>query len=287
MRRIAPLVDSVLITGAGSFASSFIKRLLNDSEYERVCVFSRGELNQMKLREKFDNDERLRFFLGDICSKDRLRIAMRGIKDVVHSAALKDIAACHYNSTECVRINIGGTSNVIEAAAEAGVERMVTLSTDKAANPVSIYGTSKLAAEQITLAANHTYGEYGPRFTASRYGNCTGSARSVVPRWRAALATGGEIFLTDPRCTRFHMTQQEAVQLVLDALDHGPLDRPLIPVLPGYRLADLAEAMGIEDPTIIGLPDYEKLNETMDGNNYSHFGKMLSVEELREILKSV
>lgn len=277
----------ILITGAGSFASSFIKRLLNDSEYRRICIFSRGELNQMKIRDQFGNDERLRFFLGDICSKDRLRIAMRGIKDVVHSAALKDIAACHYNSTECVRINIGGTSNVIEAAAEAGVERMVTLSTDKAANPVSIYGTSKLAAEQITLAANHTYGERGPRFTATRYGNITGSARSVVPRWRSALAAGSEIFLTDPNVTRFHMFQHEAAQLVLDALDHGPLDRPMTPVLPAYRLGDLAEAMGINNPTITGLPDYEKLHETMDGNAYSHFGKMLSVEELKEILTCV
>ena len=277
----------MLITGAGSFAKHFVKRLLSNGELDRICIYSRGEDNQSKLRDFCNNDERLRFFLGDIRDKDRLRVAMRGVTTVVHSAAIKDISSCYYNSTEAVRTNVQGTVNVIEVAAETGVGKMVTLSTDKAANPVSIYGTSKLMAEQLTLAANHTYGILGPKFTAVRYGNISGSARSVIPRWREALKEGREIFITDPNVTRFHMYQEESVQLVLDALYHYPPDKPLIPDLPAYRLGDLAEAMGVYNPTIIGLPNYEKLHESMDGISYSDKARRLSIDELKDVLKRV
>jgi UDP-N-acetylglucosamine 4,6-dehydratase len=277
----------MLITGAGSFAKAFVKRLLEDREYHRIAIYSRGEQNQMEMREMFDNDPRLRFFLGDIRDRERLRVAMRGIKTVVHSAAIKDIASCYYNSTEATKTNIDGTINVIDAAAEAGVQKMVTLSSDKAADPKSVYGTSKLLAEQLTLAANHTYGPLGPRYTSTRYGNISGSARSVIPKWRKALAEGREICITDPDVTRFHMFQEEAVQLVLDSISHGSTEEPSIPDLPAYRLSDLAEAMGVKEYKIIGLPDYEKLHETMDGIAYSNEARRLSIPELKEILKQV
>ena len=277
----------MLITGAGSFAKAFVKRLLEDREYHRICIFSRGEQNQMEMRAMFNNDPRLRFFLGDIRDRERLRVAMRGVKVVVHSAAIKDIASCYYNSTEAVKTNIDGTINVIDAAAEAGVQKMVTLSSDKAADPCSVYGTSKLMAEQLTLAANHTYGIQGPRYMAVRYGNITGSARSVVPKWREALAEGREICITDPDVTRFHMYQEQAVELVLETIYCGSTERAAIPELPAFRLADLAEAMGITDAKIIGLPDYEKPHETMDGKVYSDQVRRLTISELKEILKRV
>ena len=277
----------MLITGCGSFAKAFVERLLQDRKYNRICIYSRGEQNQMEMREMFGNDPRLRFFLGDIRDRDRLKVAMRGISTVVHSAAIKDIASCYYNSTEAVRTNVEGTSNVIEVAATSGVLKMVTLSSDKAANPCSIYGTSKLMAEQLTLAANHTHGPLGTRFTAVRYGNISGSARSVIPKWRKALAEGREICITDPEVTRFHMWQEEAVQLVLDSISHGSTEEPSIPDLPAYKLSDLAEAMGIEKPTITGLPDYEKPHETMDGVTYSNEVRRLTVKELKEILERV
>jgi UDP-N-acetylglucosamine 4,6-dehydratase len=186
-----------------------------------------------------------------------------------------------------VRTNVEGTSNVIEVAATSGVLKMVTLSSDKAANPCSIYGTSKLLAEQLTLSANHTHGPLGTRFTAVRYGNISGSARSVIPKWRKALAEGREICITDPEVTRFHMFQEEAVQLVLDSIAYGSTEAPSIPDLPAYKLSDLAEAMGIKEYKIIGLPDYEKRHETMDGITDSSQARRLSVDELKEILKRV
>jgi UDP-N-acetylglucosamine 4,6-dehydratase len=277
----------MLITGSGSFAKAFVRQLLQGREYNRICIYSRGEQNQMEMREMFNNDPRLRFFLGDIRDRERLKVAMRGISTVVHSAAIKDIASCYYNSTEAVRTNVEGTSNVIEVAATSGVLKMVTLSSDKAANPCSIYGTSKLLAEQLTLSANHTHGPLGTRFTAVRYGNISGSARSVIPKWRKALAEGREICITDPEVTRFHMFQEEAVQLVLDSIAYGSTEAPSIPDLPAYKLSDLAEAMGIKEYKIIGLPDYEKRHETMDGITDSSQARRLSVDELKEILKRV
>jgi len=277
----------MLITGAGSFARAFVKHLLREGEYNRICLYSRNEHNQAMFREEFEDDPRLRFFLGDIADRERLKVAMRGVKTIVHSAAQKRIESCFYNSSQVVKTNVMGTLNVIEIAAEAGVCKMVTLSSDKATNPISIYGTSKLMAESLTLSANHTYGESGPRYMSVRYGNIMNSAGSVIPRWKKSLEEGKKIFITDPNATRFAMMQEEAVSLVISTLANGSTKEPTIPDLPAYRLGDLARAMGIERLIKIGLPDYEKLHESLDGETDSSQARRLSINELREMIKSI
>lgn len=281
-------MSGILITGgSGAFGKAFVNHLLDNSDHDRICIYSRGEAKQAEMRDHFGDDERLRFFIGDIRNKDRLRVAMCGINDVIHAAALKRIETCFYNSSEVVQTNVIGTLNVIEAAAAESVDRVVTLSSDKAYKSISIYGHSKAMAESITLSANHTYGEYGPKYSAVRYGNIINSTLSVIPKWRNAILAGKEIYITDPDCTRFSMLQEEAVQLVLDTLEKMPPDKPAIPILSAYRVGDMAEAMGIKNPNIIGLPIFEKLHEGMEDGNYSNTARRLTIAELKEILKNV
>lgn len=281
-------MSSILITGAtGAFGKAFVNELLCGDTYDRICIYSRGEAKQAQMRDEFDDDDRLRWFIGDVRDKDRLRQALNGIDHVVHAAALKRIETCFYNSEEVTKTNVLGTLNVINNAVENKVKRVVTLSSDKAYNPVSIYGFSKAMAEHITLNANHTYGKTGPIFTAVRYGNILNSTGSVIPKWFDAKNNGRQIYLTDPDCTRFSMYQEEAVKLVIDAIETDQTDKPLIPILPAYRLGDLAEAMEINDYQIIGLPVYEKMHECMDHDNCSQFARRLSIDELKSMIKDI
>jgi UDP-N-acetylglucosamine 4,6-dehydratase len=294
---------SILVTGGtGFFGRHFVRRLLaihpamtltdgrtsqllsNPAYYSRICIYSRDEHKQAQMREEFANDKRLRFFIGDVRDGDRLARAMVGVDDVVHAAALKRIEVGHYNPDEMVKTNVLGTMHVIEACFVAGVGRCVYLSSDKAYQPISAYGHSKALAESLVLAANGMFGEDGPRFAVTRYGNVAGSTGSVIPIWRTSTST---LRITDPDCTRFWMTSDEAVDLVLKALDEMPT-RVLVPELPAYRLGDLAAVIAPNrDWRLAGLGEYEKMHESMAEGITSDRARRLTREELQERLRSV
>jgi UDP-N-acetylglucosamine 4,6-dehydratase len=272
-------MKSVLITGgSGSFGQAFTERVLQDKSVERVAILSRGEHAQAEMRDRF-SDPRLRFFIGDVRDRNRLLRAFRGVDVVIHAAALKRIEVGHYNPTEMVATNINGAMNVIEAATDAGVNKVVALSTDKAYQPISPYGQSKALAETLFRNAY----QHGPIFAVTRYGNVWGSTGSVVPRWKNILRSADTVPVTDPEVTRFFMTMDEAVDLVLDTIRTMRGGELNIPTLPAYRLGDLAEAMGAK-MNIIGLPEYEKRHEGMCDGNTSDKARRMSVEELRGIL---
>jgi FlaA1/EpsC-like NDP-sugar epimerase len=278
-------MKSVLITGgSGAFGTAFVKMLLKYEGVRRIVVFSRGEHRQAEMaRVIADPDQRLRLFIGDVRDRDRLRRAMEGVNVVIHAAALKRIEVGAYNPLEVMKTNILGSANVIEAATDAGVEKLVALSSDKAFEPVSAYGTSKAFAESLFLAANNTRGNYGPRFAVVRYGNVWNSTGSVVPTWRKILQTSDTVPMTDPECTRFFMTMFEAVDLVLETADHMKGGEIAIPRLPAYRLGDLAEAMGAK-MDIRGLPAFEKLHESMGPGNSSDRARRMTIAELKDAL---
>jgi UDP-N-acetylglucosamine 4,6-dehydratase len=269
---------SILITGGtGSFGQAFVRRLLADDVTGRICIFSRGEHAQADMRARFNDNPRLRFFIGDVRDRDRLRRAMEGVETVVHAAALKRIEVGHYNPAEMVKTNVMGAINVIEAAQDASVGRVLALSTDKAFQPVSAYGHSKALAECLMLAAN---GGSGPALAVVRYGNIAGSAGSVIPKWRGLLQGGDIVQVTDPDCTRFWMTIGEAVDLVLRTLGHMGGGELVVPDLPAYRLGDLAVAMGAE-MNVVGLGGWEKRHESLKAGNASDQARRMTVDELR------
>ena len=272
----------MLITGGtGAFGQAFVKNLLESDHSRRICIYSRDEYKQFLMKEKF-NDDRLRFFIGDVRDKERLTRAMRGVSTVVHAAALKRIEVGKYNPGEMVKTNVLGTMNVIEASQDArGVRKVVYLSSDKAWQPVSAYGHSKALGEALMLAANDQVGPDGPAYACTRYGNVAGSTGSVIPRWRAAT---GKVQITDPDCSRFWMYMDQAVFLVLQTIDNNV--KLAIPSLPAFRLGDLAEAMGLEYD-VIGLPAHEKLHEGMCDGNTSDMARRMSVNELKFALERV
>lgn len=269
-------MKSVLVTGGtGSFGRAFVRRLLQDNTVDRIAVLSRGEHAQADMSAEFGSD-RLRFFIGDVRDRDRLRRAFAGVDTVIHAAALKRIEVGRYNPTEMVKTNIDGTINVVEAALDADVKKVVYLSSDKAWQPISPYGQSKALAESIVLNAY----QGRTRFAVTRYGNVWCSQGSVAPKWSSMT---GPVPVTDPDATRFFMTMDEAVGLVLDTaltMRGGELK---IPTLPAFRLGDLAEAMG-RDTRIIGLPEWEKKHEGMCEGNTSDKARRMTIAELREAL---
>jgi len=279
-------VRSVLVTGGtGSFGRAFVPRVLGLGA-ERVCVFSRSEHTQAAMRDEYNEDERLRWFIGDVRDRDRLRRAMEGIETIVHAAALKRIEVGHYNPIEMVKTNVLGAINVIEAAQDAGVEKVVGLSSDKAYQPVSPYGTSKALAESLLLAANNTRGKSGPIFAVCRYGNVAGSAGSVIPKWREILKSVATVPVTDPDCTRFWMTMGEAVDLVTHTIETMRGGEMVIPKLPAYRLEDLVDAMGAT-MDIRGLNGFEKKHEGMRDGLTSDMARRMTVDELRTGLEAI
>jgi FlaA1/EpsC-like NDP-sugar epimerase len=280
-------LNSVLITGgSGSFGRAFTKLLLEQG-VQRICVLSRGELRQAEMCKEFSDDPRLRFFIGDVRDRDRLRRAMEGCDTVIHAAALKRIEVGFYNPIEMCKTNVYGTMNVIEAAQDAAIERVVMLSTDKAWQPVSAYGHSKALAESLVLAANHTRGNYGPIFAVTRYGNIACSSGSVIPTWRALQAGGVDVVpVTDPACTRFWMTLDDATALVLQTVRTMRGGELVTPELPAYRLGDLADAMDVE-MDIKGLRPWEKLHEGMRDGLTSDRAYRMSVQELKTRLAHV
>ena len=277
---------NVLITGgAGFFGRGFARKALALGA-ERVCIFSRGEYAQHLMRQEFGNDPRLRFFVGDVRDVDRLTWAMRGCDLVVHGAALKRVEVGQNNPTEMRKTNVGGAENVVQAARRAVVRKVVALSTDKAFDPANTYGKTKALAEDIFLSANAEQGGLDPIFAVTRYGNVAGSTGSVIPTWRAMTERGERVTMTSPEATRFWMTLDEAVQLVIDTASNMRGGELVIPDLPAYRLGDLALAMGL-DPVITQLGEGEKLHEGMAPGNTSDLARRMSVAELREALQHV
>jgi UDP-N-acetylglucosamine 4,6-dehydratase (inverting) len=255
---------TVLLTGGtGSFGRRFTEHLLRKHAPRALRVFSRDELKQHEMQKAFRSDERLRFFLGDIRDRDRLHRAFMGVDIVVHAAALKQVPACEYNPLEAVKTNIMGAANIIDAAIERNVSRVLALSTDKAVNPVNLYGATKLCAEKLFVQGNSYVGAGATRFACVRYGNVVGSRGSVVPLFREQ-ARGGEITLTDPRMTRFWITLDQGVELVLSCTERMRGGEVFVPKIPSMKLTDLAEAVAPQcKRTFIGIRPGEKLHEAL------------------------
>lgn len=280
------MADSALITGGTGYFGSACARALLDRGASRVCILSRSEYRQAEMRRQFEGEPRIRFFIGDVRDVDRLERAMDGVDCVIHAAALKRVEVGEYDSAEMAKTNVLGTMNVIEAAARAGVRRVVGLSSDKACEPVNCYGATKLVAEKLLLAANNSRGPAGPIYAAVRYGNVAGSTGSVIQIWRRARTMGAEVTMTDPQATRFWMHVDEAVDLVLDTLANMRGGELVIPTLPAFQLFDLALAMGLTY-RVTGLQPGEKMHESMRPGQSSADAPRLTVRELREKLEAV
>ncbi len=282
------MFNEILITGGtGSFGKAFISSLLKMNIFQRICVYSRNEHQQADMRQELEDDERLRWFIGDVRDKQRLTRAMKDIGVVVHAAALKRIETVQYNVLEAVATNVQGTANVVNACLDAGVTRAVLLSSDKACEPQTLYGYTKALAEGIFLNAISYAGPNATTFNVTRYGNVAGSQGSVIPLWRSILARGEtQVPMTNPDCTRYWMWLLEAVDLVLEAIYSQDSNRLFIPNLPAYRLGDLAQAMGVE-PVITGLKHGEKLHESMRPGQTSQDAPRISVQELKAKLKNL
>lgn len=253
---------TVLITGGtGSFGKEFTKKAL-ELGVKKIIVFSRDELKQYEMKQEF-TDERIRFFIGDVRDKDRLYRAFDGVDIVIHAAAMKHVDACEYNPFEAVKTNINGAQNIIEAAIDRGVEKVIALSTDKACSPVNLYGATKLASDKLFVAANAYVGEKRTQFSVVRYGNVVGSRGSVVPFFKKVRETG-VLPITDERMTRFWITLDQGVQFVLDNLERMQGGEIFVPKIPSMNIMDLAKAIAPECETkIIGIRPGEKLHEAM------------------------
>jgi UDP-N-acetylglucosamine 4,6-dehydratase len=267
-----PSVDlnghSILVTGGtGSFGRKFIKTALERYKPQRLIVYSRDELKQFEMAQELSPEAYpcLRYFIGDVRDKDRLETAMRGIDTVVHAAALKHVPIAEYNPFECIATNVHGAENVVNAAIRSGVKRVVALSTDKAANPINLYGASKLASDKIFVAANHLAGAGGCRFAVVRYGNVIGSRGSVIPFFQKQIAQGAtELPITDDRMTRFLITLQQGVNFVLSSMAMMRGGEIFVPKIPSMKITDLAKAIAPNLPQkIVGIRPGEKLHEVM------------------------
>ena len=257
--------SSILITGGtGSFGKAFITHALEHLDPKRLVVFSRDELKQYEVRQLFKDDPRLRWFIGDIRDERRLLRAMHNVDYVVHAAALKQVDTAEYNPFEFVKTNVLGSQNVIEAAIDTGVKKVVALSTDKASSPINLYGATKLTADKLFVTGNHYAAAYPTRFAVVRYGNVMGSRGSVIPFFAKLAEAGQSLPITDLRCTRFFITLPQAVRMVVDTFDMMQGGELLVPRIPSMKVTDLAQAIApgakMHD---VGLRPGEKLHEEM------------------------
>ena len=256
---------SVLVTGGtGSFGQAFVKTVLERyPDVARLVIYSRDELKQYEMAQRFPVDNAVRYFIGDVRDGDRLRRALERIDVVVHAAALKQVPAAEYNPFECIKTNVLGAQNVIEGCLDAGVQRVVALSTDKAAAPINLYGATKLCSDKLFIAANNIAGHRDLRFSVVRYGNVMGSRGSVIPYFLAQRHKG-VLPITDPSMTRFNITLQEGVDMVLWALENARGGEILVPKIPSYRVLDVASAVDPACATpVIGVRPGEKIDEEM------------------------
>lgn len=253
---------TILVTGGtGSFGNKFLNMILQE-EIKKVIVFSRDELKQFEMAQKF-SDPRVRFFIGDIRDKDRLYRAFDGVDIIVHAAALKQVPACEYNPFEAIKTNILGAQNIIEAAIDRNVNKVIALSTDKAASPLNLYGATKLCSDKLFVAANSYAGGKETRFSVVRYGNVVGSRGSVVPLFQNLKSTG-KLPITDERMTRFWITLEQGVRMVIDSFKRMHGGEIFIPKIPSMKITDLARAIAPEcEIEYIGIRPGEKLHEVM------------------------
>lgn len=276
---------SVLITGGtGSFGQAFVKTILDKyPDVQRLVIYSRDELKQFHMAQAFSPEvhESIRYFIGDVRDGDRLRRAMQGIDVVVHAAALKQVPAAEYNPFECIKTNVLGAQNVIEACLDANVTDVVALSTDKAAAPINLYGATKLCSDKLFTAANNIKGSRDLRFSVVRYGNVMGSRGSVIPFF-LEKRKGGVLPITDASMTRFNISLQEGVDMVLWALENALGGEIFVPKIPSYRITDVAKAIGpnCEYP-VVGVRPGEKLHEEMitssDSFNTVDLGRFFAI----------
>ncbi|MGL1934866.1 MAG: UDP-N-acetylglucosamine 4,6-dehydratase (inverting) [Fibrobacterales bacterium] len=255
---------TILVTGGtGSFGQKFIRMTLDKYSPKKIVIFSRDEMKQWEMASKFNNDPRLRFFLGNVRDKDRLKRAMRGIDYVIHSAALKIVPTAEYNPFEYIKTNINGAMNVIDVAIDSNVKKVVALSTDKACNPINLYGATKLCSDKLFVAGNAYSGEHDTKFSVVRYGNVMCSRGSVIPFF-IKQAEEGKITVTDPRMTRFMINLEQGVELVWRALEESEGGEVFVKKIPSMTIMDIAQAVA---PNIkietIGIRPGEKLHELM------------------------
>ena len=263
---------SILITGgSGSFGKMYVRTILERYKPRRLIVYSRDELKQFEMGQSF-NDPCMRYFLGDVRDRDRLIQAMRDVDFVIHAAAMKQVPAAEYNPTECIRTNIHGAENVIHAALANNVEQVMALSTDKAANPINLYGATKLASDKLFVAANNMAGSHRTSFGVVRYGNVVGSRGSVVPFFQKLMDEGAtSLPITDPRMTRFWISLQQGVDFVLKNFQRMHGGEIFVPKIPSVRVVDLATAMAPDlEQHVIGIRPGEKLHEIMCPADDSH-----------------
>jgi len=256
---------NILITGGtGSFGKLYVKTLLERYQPRRIIVYSRDELKQYEMQQVF-NHPSMRYFIGDVRDRERLNQAMNGVDYVIHAAALKQVPAAEYNPTECIKTNINGAENVIGAAITNNVEKVIALSTDKAANPINLYGATKLASDKLFVAANNMTGGHSTHFSVVRYGNVVGSRGSVVPFFQQLIDNNAkEIPITHESMTRFWITLQQGVDFVLKNFERMLGGEIFVPKIPSMRITDLAKAMAPDLPIkIIGIRPGEKLHEIM------------------------
>lgn len=263
----------VLVTGGtGSFGRRFVDTMLRHHNPSKLIVFSRDELKQHEMRISGFTDSSLRYFIGDVRDRERLRRAMQGVDVVVHTAALKQVPACEYNPIEAVATNIEGGRNVIEAALDTGVERVIALSTDKAVNPVNLYGATKLVAEKLFVQANAYRGDGSARFSCVRYGNVVGSRGSVIPLF-LEQRDSGKITITDPRMTRFWITLEQGVRFVISSIERMHGGEVFVPKIPSMKIMDLAEAIAPKcEFEEIGIRPGEKLHEVLISEDEARHG---------------
>lgn len=263
---------SILITGGtGSFGKQCTKLILEKYNPKKVIIFSRDELKQFEMQQEFHSPT-MRYFLGDVRDAERMKQATRGVDFIIHAAALKQVPAAEYNPMECIKTNITGAQNVINASLENNVDKVIALSTDKAANPINLYGATKLVSDKLFVAANNLAGGHNTRFSVVRYGNVVGSRGSVVPFFKSLLANGTEeLPITHTDMTRFWITLPQGVEFVLKAFERMQGGEIFVPKIPSSRITDLAKALAPEKAIkIIGIRPGEKLHEIMCPADDSH-----------------
>lgn len=293
---------SILITGGtGSLGKALTKHILNASEHpRRLIIFSRDEQKQFQMAQEFPESEfPMRYFIGDVRDYNRIYRAFQGVDYVIHAAAMKHVHIAEYNPDECVKTNVGGAENVIRAALETNVERVVALSTDKACAPINLYGATKLTSDKLFVAANNMRGNSPTKFSVVRYGNVMGSNGSVIPFFIRKKETG-TLPITDPNMTRFNISLRGGVDMVMHALEHAWGGELFVPKIPSYKITDVAEAIGPNcDQPVVGIRPGEKIHEEMitasDSYNTWDLGKYyvilpqnprFSIEEFKENFKA-
>ena len=282
-----PFTNKVILVtgGTGSFGKKFTQIILQEHNPKAIRIFSRGELKQQQMREQFqhfNNYEKLRFFIGDVRDRDRLHRAMNGVDIVIHAAALKQVPTCEYNPIEAVKTNIDGAANVIDAAIDNNVEKVMALSTDKAVHPVNLYGATKLVAEKLFIQGNTYSGGRKTKFSCVRYGNVMASRGSVIPIFQEQRKNG-TITITDRNMTRFWITQEQAVRFIIDCVDKMKGGEIFVPKIPSMKIIDLAQAIAPQSKIkITGIRPGEKINEVLltgeEARHAKEFEKYFVVE---------